>query len=60
MKLSELLKEFRRNKIRFKQHGKRHDFYYSPITGKTVMVPRHAKEIPDGTLKSIKKDAGLD
>ena len=40
--------------------GKVHDIYYSPITGKKFPVPRHAKEIAEGTLKSIKKDAGLE
>lgn len=60
MKLSELLKLFGKNGVEFVQHGKRHDIYYSPITGKTFPVPRHAKEIAVGTLKSIKKDAGLE
>ena len=77
MKLSELLKLFSKNQIKLLQHGKRHDIYYSPITGKKFPVPRHAKEITDdislmnkmlqgakeiaeGTLKSIKKDAGLE
>lgn len=60
MKLSELLKLLSKNNIQFLQHGKRHDIYYSPITGKKIPVPRHAKEIAEGTLKSIKKDAGLE
>lgn len=60
MKLSELLKLFSKNGIRLSCHGKRHDMYYSPITGKEFPVPRHAKEIASGTLKSIKKDAGLE
>lgn len=60
MKLGELLKIFSKNNIKLLQHGKRHDIYYSPITGKTFPVPRHAKEIAVGTLKSIKKDAGLE
>lgn len=39
------------------RHGARHDIWFSPITGKTKPVPRHgSKEIPTGTLKSIKKD----
>ncbi len=59
MKLSELLKLFSLNNIRLIQHGKRHDIYYSPLTNKKFPVPRHAKEIPDGTLKSIKSDAGI-
>lgn len=60
MKLSELLKLFSKNNIKFLQHGKKHDFYYSPITGKKFPVPRHVKEIAIGTLKSIMKDAGLE
>lgn len=60
MKLSELLKIFGKNSIELLQHGKRHDIYYSPITKKKFPVPRHAKEIAEGTLKSIKKEAGLE
>lgn len=59
MKQSELLKLFRKNKIVCVEHGKRHDIYYSPITNKHFPVPRHSKEIPIGTLKSMLKDAGL-
>lgn len=60
MKQSELLKLFGKNGIKFQQHGKRHDLYYSPITGKLIAIPRHAKEIATGTLIRIKKDAGLE
>lgn len=60
MKQSELLKLFSEKNIMLLQHGKRHDIYYSPITGKKFPVPRHAKEIAEGTIKSIKKDAGLE
>ncbi|MCC8156131.1 MAG: type II toxin-antitoxin system HicA family toxin [Oscillospiraceae bacterium] len=60
MKQSELLKMFSKHNIKLSRHGKRHDIYYSPITGKEFPVPRHAKEIADGTAKSIKKDAGLE
>lgn len=59
MKKSELLKLFSKNKIKIDRHGKRHDIYYSPITGKTFPVPRHAAEIAIGTLNSILIDAGL-
>lgn len=53
-------KLFNKNNIQFLQYGKRYDMYYSPITGKKFPVPRHVKEIAEGTLKSIKKDAGLE
>ena len=59
MKTSELIKLLRQNGIEFKQHGKRHDLYYSPMTNKTFPVPRHKDEIKPGTLNSILKDAGL-
>ncbi len=60
MKQSELLKLFNKNNIKLVQHGKRHDIYYSPITDKKFPVPRHTKEIAVGTLKNIKKDAGIE
>lgn len=60
MKQSELLKIFSKNGIKLQQHGKRHDLYYSPITGKQIAIPRHAKEIATGTLTRIKKDAGFE
>lgn len=59
MKRSELLKLFRENNITLKRYGKKHDIYYSPITGKTFPVPRHKTEIATGTLNSILIDAGL-
>ena len=59
MKTSELLKLLKKNGIEFKGHGKKHDIYYSPLTGKSFPVPRHKAEIKPGTLNSIMKDAGL-
>lgn len=42
------------------EHGKEHDKWYSPVTGRTFMVPRHSsKELATGTANSILKDAGL-
>lgn len=44
----------------FVSHGGRHDRWYSPITGNRFSVPRHdAQEIPTGTLRVIKKQAGI-
>lgn len=59
MKTSELLKLLKKNGIQFVEHGKRHDHYYSPITGKCFPVPRHKDELKTGTLNSILEDAGL-
>lgn len=60
MKQGELMRIFRQHGITLVQHGKRHDLYYSPITGRQFPVPRHAKEIAVGTLRSILRDAGLE
>ena len=59
MKTSELLKLFSKNGIKKVRSGKKHDLYYSPITGNTFPVPRHKTEIAAGTLNSILADAGL-
>lgn len=40
--------------------GAKHEIWRSPVTGKQFPVGRHnKKEVPTGTLKSIKKSAGL-
>jgi predicted RNA binding protein YcfA (HicA-like mRNA interferase family) len=60
MKTSELIKLFGKKGIELVEHGKEHDKYYSPITGKYIRIPRHrSKEIPTGTADRILKDAGL-
>ena len=44
----------------FVSHGKEHDVWYSPKTGKYFRVWRHgSKEVKGGTLNSMMKDAGL-
>ena len=44
----------------FVSHGGRHDKWFSPITGNKFTVPRHdSQEIPTGTLKEIRKQAGI-
>ena len=42
-------------------HGKVHDQATNPLKpGVKISIPRHARDIPKGTLKSIFKDAGLE
>lgn len=37
-----------------------HPLWYSPITGKTFQTSHHGKsQVAPGTLRKIKKDAGL-
>jgi predicted RNA binding protein YcfA (HicA-like mRNA interferase family) len=61
MKTSELLKLLKKNGCYLLRNGKRHDIWYSPKTGKQFPVPRHlTADIPNGTCRSIKKDAGIE
>lgn len=60
MKTSELIKLLKKNGCYLYRNGKRHDIWYSPITGKQFPVPRHlSQDVPTGTCNSIKKDAGI-
>ena len=60
MKTQDLIKLLKKNKCYIARHGKKHDLWYSEITGKTFSVPRHKNEIATGTLKSILKDADIE
>ena len=60
MKVSEIIKLLKKSKCELLEHGKKHDDWYSPITGKRFRVPRHpSKEIATGTANEILRDAGL-
>lgn len=59
MTISELTKKLKQSSCRLDHHGKRHDIWYSEITGEYFPVPRNKHEIPEGTLNSILKSAGL-
>lgn len=60
VRYSELEKELRKIKCRIVREGANHTMWYSPLTGRTFPVSRHkTEEVPAGTLKSIKQDAGL-
>ena len=50
----------KKNNCRFDHDGGRHEIWYSFITDTYFPVPRHGtKEVPQGTLKSILRDAGI-
>ena len=60
MKTSELTAALLNAGCYILRNGSRHDIWFSPITNCKFPVPRHgAKEIPNGTEKSIKKQAGI-
>ena len=60
MKYSELLRELKDAGCCLDSSGAEHDRWYSPITDSFFYVPRHqSKEVPTGTLKKIRKMAGI-
>lgn len=59
MKTSELNQILKISKCYLVRNGSRHDIWFSPVTGRQFAVPRHAKEIPTGTVNHILKDAGI-
>lgn len=60
MTYGELKRQLKKIGCRPDREGSNHEIWYSPITDKRFPVGRHnTKEVPCGTLQSIKKDAGL-
>ena len=57
---AEFVRRITRAGFRLVAHGKRHDIYENRLSGNRVVVARHAKEIPNGTYRSMLRDAGLD
>lgn len=61
VRYSELIKALRAIGCTVYKEGANHTLWYSPITGKIFPVGRHKTEdVRPGTLKSIKRDAGLE
>ncbi|PCD85611.1 type II toxin-antitoxin system HicA family toxin [Vibrio mediterranei] len=60
MKSKDLINELLAAGCEFVRHGKgSHQIWVSPITGKKFTVPHPKKSLPVGTVRSIKKDAGI-
>ncbi|KGM25833.1 toxin HicA [Photorhabdus luminescens] len=60
MKSTDLIKELTAVGCELRRHnGGSHQIWWSPITGKTFPVPHPKKDLPIGTVKSIKKMAGI-
>jgi predicted RNA binding protein YcfA (HicA-like mRNA interferase family) len=55
MKKGALLKILRRQGCVFVKHGKKHDQYLQPGTGKTDQIPRHP-DIDEDVARSIIKN----
>ncbi len=61
MTTAELIRLLKKNGCEFVGHNKRYDMYKSNITGKKIMVGRHAKEeVTSRTLHKILQNAGIE
>lgn len=57
---SELVRYIRKQGIKLKSHGKKHDVYVNPVTGEEAQILRHStKEVATGTKDRILEDLGL-
>ncbi|MCL2087822.1 MAG: type II toxin-antitoxin system HicA family toxin [Oscillospiraceae bacterium] len=60
MKVSEFIRQLKKQGIKFDSHGTRHDWYINTENGKMSQVPRHnSKELGTGIRKRILEDLGL-
>ena len=59
MKRGHFVRQLGADGCRLKRHGKRHDIYENPVTGKTAPVPRHT-EIKDSLCRLIRNQLGLE
>ncbi len=60
MKWNELIKIAEAHGYKFESHGKKHDRYVNPETGKAIMVERHgSQEVRKGLMMALKKQIGF-
>jgi predicted RNA binding protein YcfA (HicA-like mRNA interferase family) len=60
MTVAEFVRQLKKQGIRFKEHGSKHDVYINPSNGAEAQIPRHqSQEIKTGTKERILKDLGL-
>ena len=60
MKYSEVERKLKKAGCRFHSTGANHDWWYSPITNRRFLIPRHmGQEAKDGTLKNISEQSGV-
>jgi mRNA interferase HicA len=60
MKVSEFIRQIKKQGVRFESHGGRHDWYINPQNGLRSQIPRHdSKELGTGLRDRVLKDLGL-
>ncbi|HHT9118370.1 MAG TPA: type II toxin-antitoxin system HicA family toxin [Candidatus Hypogeohydataceae bacterium YC38] len=58
MKRRELIRELEDAGCYLNRHGRRHDIYINPKTGRKAPIPRH-REIRESLCELIKKQLGI-
>ncbi|MCH6570641.1 MAG: type II toxin-antitoxin system HicA family toxin [Acidobacteria bacterium] len=58
MKRSQFIRELLDAGCSLRRHGKKHDLYVNPKTGRQAPIPRHS-EIKDSLVKLIRKQLEL-
>ena len=60
MTIAEFIRSIKKQGIKLKSHGSRHDVYWNPGTGQCAQIPRHqTQDIKKGTMEKILKDLGI-
>ena len=57
----EIIKRLKRFGFTFdRQAAGSHEIWYNPSSGRYTTVPNHPGDMPEGTLRAILKQAGID
>jgi predicted RNA binding protein YcfA (HicA-like mRNA interferase family) len=60
-KYREIIKRLRRFGFDFhRQAAGSHEIWYNPTTKRYTTIPNHSGDMPEGTLRAILKQAGID
>jgi mRNA interferase HicA len=60
MKYSELERKLKKEGCHWIRNGKKHPWWFSPITGKEFQTGHHkSEEVKFGTLKQISEESGV-
>lgn len=57
----DIIKRLKRSGFEFhRQAAGSHEIWHNPTTGKFTTVPNHTGDMPEGTLRAILKQAGVE
>lgn len=60
-KYSEIVERLRKFGYVFDRHGPGiHELWRHIDSGRKVTIPRHSKDMPEGTLRAVLREAGVD